>query len=258
MHSILTHLILIHLMPTLFVLPVFTVTLTHAHSRKLHSLTYISSSLKSFASERSVDSTPCGSYLSSRNYICFHCAVRFCTQIRTDIVIICIIIPYQPYTHVHAHDLPAGGSSYLSTTCSSCCTPCSTMHATIAHIQTSTSHVIQTQTLDTRHIGHHGILDHHNMLLLLLPPLLLPLLLLPPLLLLLLQVPPLLLPLLLLPPLLLPPSLLPPLLLLLLQVPPLLLPLLLLLFRSHSYHTQIPISICCVHLRTVFQPPSLL
>ena len=37
--------------------------------------------LKSFASERSVDSAPCGSYLSRRNDIHLHCASGFCTQI---------------------------------------------------------------------------------------------------------------------------------------------------------------------------------
>ena len=37
--------------------------------------------LKSFASERSVDSAPCGSYLSRRNDLHLHCASGFCTQI---------------------------------------------------------------------------------------------------------------------------------------------------------------------------------
>ena len=37
--------------------------------------------LKSFASERSVDSAPYGSYLSRRNDLYFHCASGFCTQI---------------------------------------------------------------------------------------------------------------------------------------------------------------------------------
>jgi hypothetical protein len=37
--------------------------------------------LKSFASERSVDSAPCGSYLSHRSSLYFHCASGFNTQI---------------------------------------------------------------------------------------------------------------------------------------------------------------------------------
>ena len=37
--------------------------------------------LKSFASERSVDSAPYGSYLSRRDDLYFHCASGFCTQI---------------------------------------------------------------------------------------------------------------------------------------------------------------------------------
>jgi hypothetical protein len=37
--------------------------------------------LKSFASEGSVDSAPCGSYLSSRSYLYLHCAPGFFTQI---------------------------------------------------------------------------------------------------------------------------------------------------------------------------------
>ena len=37
--------------------------------------------LKSFASERSVDSAPCGSYLSRRNDLHLHYASGFCTQI---------------------------------------------------------------------------------------------------------------------------------------------------------------------------------
>jgi hypothetical protein len=37
--------------------------------------------LKSFASERSVDSAPYGSYLSSRSCLHLHCASGFCTQI---------------------------------------------------------------------------------------------------------------------------------------------------------------------------------